>query len=132
VLPFDAGPPRPDGGPRDGGIVMCTVDEQTSFDCTNGLDDDCDGASDCGDSSCTPFAGSVDECCNGEDDNGNGFVDEFGCRCETTIDCQGGQVCWTETFSVCAPRCNFLGGDSFCAMIDPTLRCNTLTGTCTF
>ena len=40
------------------------------------------------------------------------------------------QVCWTRTYSVCGPRCNFYGGDSFCAMLDPSLRCQARTGQC--
>ena len=41
------------------------------------------------------------------------------------------QVCWEATFSVCAPRCNFYGGDTFCRMYLPDLpRCNAVTGEC--
>ena len=42
------------------------------------------------------------------------------------------QVCWATTYSVCAPRCDFYGGDSFCMMIVPDApRCNRTTGECT-
>jgi hypothetical protein len=75
---------------------------------------------------------AVGECCNGADDNGNGIADEFGCSCETSVDCRDGNVCWSETFAVCAPRCNLIGGDELCRMIEPSLRCSPMTGTCVF
>ncbi|MCB9598618.1 MAG: hypothetical protein H6719_38235, partial [Sandaracinaceae bacterium] len=119
----------------DGG-VMCIPAEGVLATCTDGLDNDCDGPVDCGDPDCTPFPGSVDECCNGVDDNGNTIVDEFACRCIDNGDCTGGgpipSVCWSTTFQVCAPNCAFLGGDSFCSMIDPSLSCSMATGECTF
>ena len=66
-------------------------------DCTNGLDDDFDGFTDCDDFSCNSVADGADpavaafceeqgettleECMNGEDDDMNGFTDcgDFSC-----------------------------------------------------
>jgi hypothetical protein len=71
------------------------------------------------------------ECCNGLDDNGNGFDDEFVCSCTTSIDCEAGDnVCYTA-IGTCAPRCNTIGGDSFCTMLGAR-SCNRRTGECTF
>jgi hypothetical protein len=102
--------------------------------CTNGRDDDCDGRPDCGDPDCAPF-GPMSECCNGRDDNGDGFVDEFTCYCESNDDCATvgtlAQVCWLNTFSICAPDCRRVGSDSYCAMFFADLpRCNRSTGEC--
>jgi hypothetical protein len=102
--------------------------------CTNGRDDDCDGRPDCGDPDCAPF-GPMSECCNGRDDNGDGFVDEFTCYCEGNDDCVGvgtlAQVCWLNTFSICAPDCRRVGSDGYCAMFFADLpRCNRSTGEC--
>jgi hypothetical protein len=130
----------PDGGPIpvDGG-AMCVPNapaEGTLALCTDGRDNECDGATDCDDTDCSPFGDSVGECCNGIDDNGNGFPDEFACRCRGDGDCASGgpipQVCWSTLFGVCAPRCDLLGGDTFCQMLDPSLRCSIATGECLF
>ena len=116
--PGDMGPPPTDMPPTPGeiGVAMCT----------NGADDDGDGRVDCADTDCSPF-GPSGECCDGVDDDGDGFTDVFTCRCFSDADCAGvgdiDQVCYESTFSVCAPRCDFFGGDSFCQMIDPSLRC---------
>ena len=88
--------------------------------CTNGRDDDGDGRIDCADPDCSPLGSGPDnECCNGIDDNGDGQVDEFTCRCFNDSQCAGvgtlDQVCWTGTFHVCAPRCDFYGGDTLCS-----------------
>lgn len=130
---------RPDGGMdggTDGGVGeggMCTDREIGVAACTDGLDGDCDGSRDCGDTDCSPF-GPDWECCNGMDDDGDGQVDIFTCRCSTDADCATvgtlEQVCWSEVYSVCAPRCNFYGGTSFCRMIDPSLTCDSTTGQC--
>ena len=102
--------------------------------CTNGIDDDHDGRADCLDPDCRPF-GPMGECCNGIDDTGDGNVDEFTCRCFDQSFCGGvgslDQVCWTSSYSVCAPRCNFYGGNAFCQMYLPTMpTCNAATGEC--
>jgi len=120
-----------DGGVPDGGL--CTTFEIGVAQCTDRLDNDCDGTRDCGDYDCRPF-GPGSECCNGIDDDGDGQTDIFTCRCRTNADCRGvgslEQVCWTTLFSVCAPRCNFYGGDLWCSMIDPSLRCAAGSGEC--
>jgi hypothetical protein len=122
-----------DGGNFDGG--MCTDREIGVAACTDGRDGDCDGARDCRDTDCSPF-GPMWECCNGRDDDGDGQTDIFTCRCFSDADCVGvgtlEQVCWTETYAVCAPRCNFYGGTPFCQMFDPALTCNSMTGQCVF
>jgi hypothetical protein len=128
----------PDGGlPLDAPMCVPTQpDEGILVLCTDGRDNDCDGAPDCADTACTPFPGTVDECCNGVDDNGNGIADEFTCQCARSADCASGggipMVCWTSTIGVCAPHCAALGGDSFCQMLDPSLTCSTFTGECIF
>jgi hypothetical protein len=101
--------------------------------CTNGADDDGDGRIDCRDPDCTPLPGG--ECCNGIDDNGDGLVDIATCRCFDDALCAGvgnlDQVCWEDSFSICLPRCNFYGAESFCRMWFPDRpRCNRMTGEC--
>jgi hypothetical protein len=114
-----------DGGPPvDSG--MCTARELGVPMCTDFADNDCDGPTDCADTDCTPFwPGS--ECCNGLDDDFDGLVDIFTCRCVNNSTCVGvgsfEQVCWTVLFDVCAPRCDFFGGQAFCDMVAPNLRC---------
>ncbi len=105
---------------------MCVPRELGVPMCTDRLDNDCDGQRDCTDPDCSPF-GPMAECCNGIDDDGDGTTDLFTCRCFDDSTCAGvgsfEQICWTVLFNVCAPRCDFLGGDSFCDMITPGLRC---------
>ncbi len=119
-------------------MMMCTANELGIPMCTDRLDNDCDGQRDCADPDCSPF-GTMGECCNGRDDDGDGTIDLFTCRCFDNSTCVGvgslEQVCWTETFNVCAPRCDFLGGDAFCSMIAPGLSCVTSgpnAGQCVF
>jgi hypothetical protein len=73
------------------------------------------------------------ECCNGIDDNGDGNIDELTCRCFDNSFCPTvgnlDQVCWTSTYSICAPRCNFYGGDAFCANFMLT-TCDAVSGQC--
>ncbi|MDW8362969.1 MAG: hypothetical protein RMK74_11260 [Myxococcales bacterium] len=126
-----AGDAATDGAASD----ACTGYEQGVAGCTNGRDDDCDGRTDCMDPDCRPF-GPRNECCNGVDDNDDGIADELTCRCFSDLECAGvgdlDQVCWTETFSVCGPRCNFYGGSGFCRMFfgDRYPRCDSRTGQC--
>jgi hypothetical protein len=107
-------------------MMMCEDRELGIAMCTDMLDNDCDTRRDCNDPDCRPF-GPGSECCNGIDDDGDGIVDMFTCRCFDDSICAGvgsfEQICWTETFNVCAPRCTFLGGDDFCRMVDPAMRC---------
>ncbi|MEZ4408034.1 MAG: MopE-related protein [Polyangiales bacterium] len=106
--------------------------------CTDGVDNDCDGVADCADSDCQPFRGANAECCNGRDDNANGITDEFACACENSRQCAGvgnggpfpSNTCWVNTFRVCAPRCDLLGGDTFCRTTFGGARCDTTTGEC--
>jgi hypothetical protein len=113
--------------------TMCEPRELGIEMCTDGDDNDCDGPVDCADVDCSPF-GPDGECCDGRDDDGDGQTDIFTCRCVDDADCDGvgtlEQVCWASTFSVCGPRCNFYGGDAFCRMVEPSLRCDTSTGEC--
>ncbi|MCS6797546.1 MAG: hypothetical protein NZ898_03270 [Myxococcota bacterium] len=136
--PRDSGvPPRDAGTPSDAG-AMCTTMELGVAACTNMRDDDCDRRTDCADPDCSPW-GPSGECCNGLDDDGDGWTDLFACRCRDNADCAGvgttPLVCWTETYSVCAPPCNAYGGEAYCDMIDPAMRCVTsgpLAGQCVY
>ena len=120
-----------ENGFRDCGDFSCRQSDfvtvcDAETDCDDGRDNDEDGRVDCADTDCSPF-GPSGECCDGVDDDGDGFTDVFTCRCFSDADCAGvgdiDQVCYESTFSVCAPRCDFFGGDSFCQMIAPSLRC---------
>ncbi|MFO0668040.1 MAG: hypothetical protein U0235_00245 [Polyangiaceae bacterium] len=53
--------------------------------CTDGVDNDCDGKTDCADDD--RHASDGTECCNGVDDNANGIVDDFACRCTGNGSC---------------------------------------------
>lgn len=126
----DSGTPAPDSGV----CVARAPNEIGVAACTNGIDDDCDGQADCADSDCNALP-PVGECCNGRDDNRNGFVDEFACRCFNQAFCasignSGGDVCYDATYSACGPRCNFIGGNSFCSMFAMGTTCNAMTGQC--
>lgn len=119
-----------------GACVPSGANEIGVAQCTNGRDDDCDGRLDCADPDCRPF-GAGAECCNGADDNGDGNIDEVTCFCRNTADCAGvgtyEQVCWNESYSVCAPDCRRYGADAFCRMFTPDLpRCSRMTGECLF
>jgi hypothetical protein len=140
--PRDAGV---DAGPRDAGfdagtdagradLGMCTAREIGIAACTDGRDGDCDTRTDCADPDCRPL-GAMAECCNGIDDDGDGTVDLFTCRCFSNADCAGvgdfEQVCWLSTYQVCAPRCNFVGGTTWCrSTLGATWSCNSTTGEC--
>lgn len=119
-------PPPPIDAGMDGGGT-CSSRELGVAMCTDRADNDCDGRGDCADADCSPF-GTMGECCNGVDDDGDGMVDLFTCRCFDDSTCVGvgslEQICWTRTFSVCAPRCEFVGGDAFCRdLIGPDQVC---------
>jgi hypothetical protein len=124
---------------RDAGVdagadaFMCVTRELGIAACTNGRDDDCDTRVDCADPDCTPFPGG--ECCNGRDDDGDGLVDLFTCRCFSDAECVGvgsfEQVCWTRSFNLCAPRCNFVGGTRWCVeLLGSGWTCDRGSGQC--
>ena len=130
-----APPPPYDGGMPDIGVGTHEIGVAA---CTNGVDDDSDGRMDCDDSDCRGF-GPGSECCNGIDDtpgDGDPNYDLFACRCFSDADCRGvGSIetsCWTRSYSLCGPRCNFVGGDSFCRMffMGTLERCDIATGEC--
>ncbi|MEZ4391018.1 MAG: PPC domain-containing protein [Polyangiales bacterium] len=106
--------------------------------CTDGIDNDCDGVADCADSDCRPSQNPGGECCNGRDDNGNSLIDEFACGCESAVNCRGvgnggpfpSNTCWSNTFRVCAPSCNLLGGNAFCSNFFSGTRCDNASGEC--
>jgi hypothetical protein len=131
----DAGRPdagRPDAGPID--IGVCAAREIGIAACTDGRDNDCDTRTDCADPDCRPL-GPTAECCNGIDDDGDGQIDLFTCRCFSNADCVGvgslEQVCWLRSYSVCAPRCNFIGGTTWCVeLLGPGSRCDAASGEC--
>ncbi len=112
---------------RETGVAMCT----------DGRDNDCDRTTDCNDSDCRPF-GAGSECCDARDDNANGVIDEFSCGCNTNADCAGvgnggrfpSSVCYANTFRVCGPACNLLGGDTFCNGILAGSHCDNASGEC--
>lgn len=106
--------------------------------CTNGFDDDADGRSDCTDNDCNGF-GPGSECCNGVDDtpgDKDPIFDLFACRCFDDSDCAGvGSIetsCWSRSFSLCGPRCNFVGGNTFCRdfFAGTFERCDVASGEC--
>lgn len=99
--------------------------------CTDGIDNDCDGALDCADEDCSASDVYVTECCNGLDENGNGFPDEFNCRCASDADCDGGQLCYTHTTYTCGLPCESFSG-SICPFVAPGSHCNDATHQCEF
>ncbi len=86
--------------------------------CFNGVDDDCDGKTDCTDTDCSQFIACQSELCDGVDNNGNGLKDEgFECvyatkaPCPTVCGSQGEKVCSTATCSwgACVPPAEVCG-----------------------
>jgi len=135
------GPPPPfDMGPIDfGSIDFGSSSREIGIAaCTNGFDDDADGRLDCADNDCSGF-GPGGECCNGVDDtpgDDDPNFDLFACRCFGDADCAGvGSIetsCWSRSFSLCGPRCNFVGGNTFCREFFPGSfeRCDAASGEC--
>lgn len=88
----DAGETTPDAGSPDGGLpdrdAGLTDTEADLTACTNGVDDDGDGYTDCVDFECRglgPCAAgesTADTCADGLDNDGNGYTDciDFACR----------------------------------------------------
>jgi hypothetical protein len=99
--------------------------------CTDGLDNDCDGLVDCLDDDCSSGENSPPECCNGLDQNDNGIPDDFTCRCVTSGDCIGGQICYTSTTWTCGIPCTQFFGN-VCTSHAPGSYCNLATAQCEF
>jgi hypothetical protein len=136
--PVCAGPPPPPPPPPPPGDGGAATREIGIAACTNMVDDDGDGRRDCSDNDCRGF-GPMGECCNGVDDTPGDMdpnFDLFACRCFSDADCAGvGSIetsCWTRSFSLCAPRCNFVGGNRFCReFFAGSLEvCDAATGEC--
>jgi hypothetical protein len=94
---FDGPRDLPGDGARDGkpdGLRCAAVE-----DCSNGVDDDCNGLVDCFDKTCQGDPACVDHkqetCTNGIDDDGNGLVD-----CKDPA-CFGDKACATPGREVC-------------------------------
>ncbi|MDF1496943.1 MAG: hypothetical protein P1P90_02690 [Patescibacteria group bacterium] len=80
--------------------------EAPAENCTNTVDDNCDGKADCEDPSCAGLSACQDEVCNGADDNGNGQVDEgFECKLGTSGLCQ--TTCGTAGMITCIAGCTW-------------------------
>jgi hypothetical protein len=82
------------GGARDGGSVCGTHEI-----CDNGIDDDCNGLTDCYDPACQSQPVCIDKkteiCNNGIDDNGNGLID---CK---DPECYGDPSCFVPGHEIC-------------------------------
>ncbi|MBK8169411.1 MAG: hypothetical protein IPK60_03590 [Sandaracinaceae bacterium] len=124
-------------------VAAAGTAENTVAACTNGLDDDCDGFTDCSDPDCAAVpacGGSCDtmpETCNGIDDNCNGLVDEGGitrpCGMDEGACMPGVEACETQVFpgsgsaiwSVCTgtgptpERCDCIDNDCDGEIDDP-------------
>ena len=75
--------------PSLGSIEVNIVPPAQPEDCTNGVDDDGDGAVDCDDDDCAEFPACQPEVCdNGVDDNGDGMVDCDDAMCAEARVCQ--------------------------------------------
>jgi len=90
-----------------GGNLACTATcthdtsgcTQTAENCTNGVDDDGDGAIDCNDLDCSSHVacgGSPENCTNGVDDDQDGYTD-----CDDQADCASDPSCQTTTGEIC-------------------------------
>ncbi|HEY6728915.1 MAG TPA: hypothetical protein VI197_33125 [Polyangiaceae bacterium] len=99
--------------------------------CTDGDDNDCDGAVDCEDDDCSASAEFTTECCTGYDQNGNGIPDDFNCRCAGDSDCTNGQLCYTSTLGTCGIPCGYFVGE-ICPFLAPGSSCNGATRQCEF
>lgn len=68
--------------------AACTCPEAPPEDCTNTVDDDCDGTTDCADPECAPTPACNPEICtNGVDDDGNGETDCDDAVCTDAPEC---------------------------------------------
>ena len=90
-----------------GGSLSCANDcthntsscNQNAENCTNGVDDDGDGAIDCNDVDCSSdpsCGGSPENCTNGIDDDQDGYTD-----CDDQADCSNDPSCQTTTGEIC-------------------------------
>ena len=92
--------------------VMCSVTagspspENTAVTCSDGIDNDCDGFTDCGDVDCATQPSCIASCmptpevCDGRDNNCNGMVDEGG----ITRPCGSGIGACTLGTQTCLPQ----------------------------
>ena len=73
--------------------------------CTNGIDDDCDGLVDSADPDC-PATCFAEQCTNGIDDDCDGLVDSADPDCPTTcIDCMAQECPWGYVCPLDGPPC---------------------------
>ena len=75
--------------PLNGGNVELNIAEVTAteMDCTNGLDEDLDGRTDCDDADCASAPNCLEFCDNGVDDDGDGLIDCDDRGCVTDAMC---------------------------------------------
>ncbi len=99
--------------------------------CTDGIDNDCDGTTDCEDEDCSASDYYVTECCNGFDNNDNGIPDDFNCRCNNDLECDGDQICYDHTANSCGFPCTAFFGD-ICPFVAAGSVCNAATQQCEF
>ncbi len=95
------------------GTTVCQAGSCTWSDCTppaevcgNGIDDNCNGKTDCADSACMGITACQVESCDGIDNNGNGIADEgFECKLGTTGLCQ--TACGSTGMITCVAGCTW-------------------------
>ena len=88
--------PVPDEGLAFDDLVLYCDPPATELDCGDGLDDDVDGNTDCGDDDCLgdpACVGGNETCDNGIDDDGDGDTDCDDPDCFFHPSCLGGETC---------------------------------------